>query len=215
MSLQQPRGGECRERLLDPGDDHVRLVLLVRGVDDADRLASWFDGLERAALEPLLVARDEPAGGRQDVAGRAAVLEQGLAGHRHCGPVGGPHRRHLEAFAEALKGGVAGAPEAVDRLVVVTDHDDVVGLVRAAADQLEQQDLGHVGVLELVHQHVPELGLVAAHDVRTLCQQLDRQAAAARRNRAALARAARAGRSAYASASSIRRSTSNASASRR
>ena len=77
--------------------------------------------------------------------------------------------------AEPFERRVARAAEAIDGLVVVTDDDHVVGLVRAAADQLEQQDLGHVGVLELVHEDVPELVLVAANDVRPLGEQLDGQ----------------------------------------
>ena len=74
---------------------------------------------------------------------------------------------------ELLEGGVAGAAEAIDGLIVVTHDDHVVRLVWAAPDQLQQQDLGHVGVLELVHQDVPELVLVAAQDVGPLGQQLD------------------------------------------
>ena len=78
------------------------------------------------------------------------------------------------ACANWFERGVAGAAEAVDRLVVVADDDDVVGLVRAAPDKLQQQDLGHVRVLELVHEHVAELVLVAAQDVGPLGEQLDR-----------------------------------------
>ena len=73
---------QLRECVLDPGHDHVRLVLLVSGVDDLDRLAERLDGSQRAALEPLLVAVDQPAGRRQDVAGGAAVVEQTAAARR-------------------------------------------------------------------------------------------------------------------------------------
>ena len=75
---------------------------------------------------------------------------------------GAQRRRGFEPLLEALERRVAGAAEAVDRLVVVADDDHVVRLVRPAADQLQQQDLGHVRVLELVDEDVPELVLVAA-----------------------------------------------------
>ena len=79
-----------------------------------------------------------------------------------------------EAVLELAEGRVARAPEAVDRLVVVADHHDVVGLVGPAADELEEQDLGHVRVLELVDQDVAELALVAKKKVGPVAQELDR-----------------------------------------
>ena len=59
----------------------------------------------------------------------------------------------------------AGAPEPIDRLVVVADDHDVVGPVGRPAEQLDELDLGDVGVLELVDQDVAELALPAAQDV--------------------------------------------------
>ena len=58
-----------------------------------------------------------------------------------------------------------GAAEAVDGLVVVPHHHHVGGAVRGPAQELDQLDLGDVGVLELVHQDVAELALPAAQDV--------------------------------------------------
>ena len=70
-------------------------------------------------------------------------------------------RRLGEAALELGEGGEAGAPESIDRLVVVADDHDVVRPVRRAAEQLDQLDLGDVGVLELVDEDVAVLALVA------------------------------------------------------
>ena len=71
-----------------------------------------------------------------------------------------------EARVELREGGEARAPEAVDRLVVVADDHDVVRPVRRPAEQLDELDLGDVGVLELVDEDVAELALPAAQHVR-------------------------------------------------
>ncbi len=57
-------------------------------------------------------------------------------------------RRELEDAAHLR------APEPVDRLVRVTDHDQVAAV---AGQRAEQRDLAGVGVLVLVDEHVPEL----------------------------------------------------------
>ena len=75
---------------------------------------------------------------------------------------GGRAKRRVELG----EGGEAGAPEPVDRLVVVADDHDVVGPVGRAAEQLDELDLGDVRVLELVDEDVSELALPAAEDVR-------------------------------------------------
>ena len=84
-----------------------------------------------------------------------------------------PRGRLAEAFLEAAEGGIRRAAEAVDGLVVIAHDHDVVGLVRPPADELEDGDLGHVGVLELVDQDVAELALVAQQQVRSFGQQRD------------------------------------------
>ena len=81
-------------------------------------------------------------------------------------------RRAREPGVELGEGGEAGAPEPVDRLVVVAHDHDVVGPVRRAAEQLDELDLGDVRVLELVHEQVPELALPAAQDVGARLEQL-------------------------------------------
>ena len=73
--------------------------------------------------------------------------------------------RAAEASVELDEGRVAGAAEAVDGLVVVAHDHDVVGPVGRPTEQLDELDLGDVGVLELVDEEVAELALVAAQDV--------------------------------------------------
>ena len=80
--------------------------------------------------------------------------------------------RPREARVELGEGGEAGAPEAVDRLVVVADDHHVVGPVGRPAEHLDQLDLGDVGVLELVDEEVAELALPAAQDVGADLEQL-------------------------------------------
>ena len=82
-----------------------------------------------------------------------------------CRAARGRARAAREPRVELREGGVAGAPEAVDRLVVVPHDHHVVGPVRRAAEELDELDLGDVGVLELVDQDVAELALPSAQDV--------------------------------------------------
>ena len=120
-----------------------------------------------------LVALDQPVGGLEDAVDRAEVLLEPEA-RRRAGRPGGRvvDRRAREARVELGEGGEAGAPEAVDRLVVVADDHHVVGPVGRPAEHLDQLDLGDVGVLELVDEEVAELALPAAQDVRADLEQL-------------------------------------------
>ena len=96
---------------------------------------------------------------------------------RRGGGPGGVARRVVrgrprEPRLELGEGGEAGAPEAIDRLVVVADDHDVVRPIRRPPEQLDELDLGDVGVLELVDQDVAELALPAAQDVGAGLEQL-------------------------------------------
>ena len=82
---------------------------------------------------------------------------------------GRPEKRAVELD----EGRVARAPEAVDRLVVVADDHDVVRPVGRPPEQLDELDLGDVGVLELVDEEVAEVALLAAQDVRALAEEAD------------------------------------------
>ena len=123
--------------------------------------------------EPGLVADDETVGGVQDVVDAAEVLLDGeVARGRGVWRAGvGMRGRPGEAGVELGEGGEAGAPEAVDGLVVVAHHHDVVGPVRRAAQELDELDLGDVGVLELVHQDVAVLALPPSKDVGAVLEQ--------------------------------------------
>ena len=123
-------------------------------------------------LEARPVVDDEPVRGGQHVPHRPEVLVDPEArrrtGRRRAGVVRG---RPREPRIELGEGREAGAPEPVDRLVVVADDHDVVGPVGRPAEHLDQLDLGDVGVLELVDQDVAELALPAAQDVRAGLEQ--------------------------------------------
>ncbi len=124
--------------------------------------------------------------------------------------VGVVRGRPREAVVELGEGGEAGAAEAVDRLVVVADDHDVVRPVRRPPEQLDELDLGDVGVLELVDQEVAELALPAAQDVGPGLEQLrDGGDLLAEVERAA-ARELRPRRRGRRAASSVRRRTSRA-----
>ena len=100
--------------------------------------------------------------GRRSGSSARSGAASAVPGARPSRIVGG---RPREPLVELGEGGEAGAPEAVDRLVVVAHDHHVVRPVRRAAEQLDELDLGDVGVLELVDQDVPELALPAAEDV--------------------------------------------------
>ena len=152
-------GGMERADGIDDGDG----LVLGPGADvELDGGAVGLVGPEAlVGREPGLVADDEMVGGGQDVVDAAEVLLDGeVARGRGVWRAGvGMRGRPGEAGVELGEGGEAGAPEAVDGLVVVAHDHDVVGPVRRAAQELDQLDLGDVGVLELVHQDVAVLAL--------------------------------------------------------
>ncbi len=81
-------------------------------------------------------------------------------------------RRPAEPGIELGERRETGPTESIDRLVVVAHDHHVVGPIRRPPEQLDQLDLGDVGVLELVDQQVAELALPAAQDVRADLEQL-------------------------------------------
>ena len=115
--------------------------------------ASFVGPQALVGLEAGDVALDEPVGGVDDVAARAEVLVDAEA------------PRAAEPGVELRERGVVRATEAVDGLVVVPHHHHVGGAVRGLAQELDELDLGDVGVLELVHQDVAELALPSSEDV--------------------------------------------------
>ncbi len=100
------------------------------------------------------VAGDHRVGRGQDVLGGAVVLFQ------HDDPGVGEVLLELNDVADG------GAAEGVDRLVRVTDHAQLGLVLLVRPDQLTDQDvLGVVGVLVLVHQDVPEPAPVLGRDL--------------------------------------------------
>ena len=172
---ERPAGAvRCTSPLRDPVHDRHGLVLRAGADEEGDRLPVRPLGHEPlVGLEAGLVAGDQAVGPGQDVAHRPEVLLDPEArwrtGRGRSRIVGGWAR---EPGVELGEGGEAGAPEPVDRLVVVAHDHDVVGPVRRSPEQLDELDLGDVGVLELVHEQVPELALPAAQDVGARLEQL-------------------------------------------
>lgn len=136
--------------------DHLLGLLAVGvGLEHPDRLAQ-VAFREAVLLHAFGVADDDRVGRLDDGARRAVVLfqleGQGLG----------------EVLAEREDIFDLGAPERIDRLSVVADHAYFgVGFREAADDDV----LGIVGVLILVHEDVAELLLVAGQHVGAVPQQ--------------------------------------------
>ncbi len=159
---------------LDGIDDGDRFVLWAGAHDDLDRVAILALGHQPLGrLEAGLVLLDEPAGRGQDVPDRPEVLLQAQARRRaRRRAIRRVGWRSREARIELGEGGVAGAAEPVDALVVVAHDHHVVRPVRRPAEQFDQLDLGNVGVLELVDQQVAILALEPAQHVGPRPEQL-------------------------------------------
>ena len=159
---------------LDAVDDLACLVLEVGGHDQLDRgTASSCRAQDLVRFVAQGVARDEAVGDREHGLEGAEVILEAEPGRRARRPRARVMRRWAaEAAVELHEGCVAGAAEAVDGLVVVTHDHDVVRPVRRAAEQLDELDLGDVGILELVHEHMAEGALVAAQDVGLALEEL-------------------------------------------
>ena len=145
---------------LDRVDDRDRLVVGPAAGVDLDRLAVGSLGPKPlVGQEPELVGLDQPVRAGQHMADAPEVLFEPESRRRSGrGRRRVMRRRSGEARVELGEGGEAGASESIDRLVVVADDHDVVGSIGRATEQLDQLDLGDVGVLELVDQDVSDTG---------------------------------------------------------
>ncbi len=163
------------------------VVVLLHGVHDRHRLVLRPGADHDLHLAPVLALRAQPlvrfeadevaqisrfaAASTCPASGSSPRSADGRRAGR--GPVGVVGGRLAEAPVELREGREAGAAEAVDGLVVVPHHHDVVRAIRRAPQQLDQLDLGDVRVLELVHQQVAELALPPAQDVRAALEEAD------------------------------------------
>ena len=158
-AVENHRLGPLVARLADlvaqVGDDHFGLLAVGIGLENADRLA--LVALREAVfLHAFGVADDHRVGRIDDGAGRAVVLLQ-LEDH-------GVGKILLER-EDILDLGPA---EGVDRLRVVAHDADLRMQLRETADD---DVLGVVGVLILVHQNIFELLLIARQHVGGVAQQ--------------------------------------------
>ncbi len=132
------------------------LVCLVLGSIQNDLAAGACIRPQALALS-IFVIGDHRVGAVQNILGGAVVLLQA----NHCGVL-----IMLLKRQNILNGGAA---EAVNGLVIITDHANVLKLVR---QQRGEHILGVVGVLVLVHHHIAELVLVQLQHIVILSQQL-------------------------------------------
>ena len=143
----------------DGGGDEVGLPLLIGRLVVQHLLSPAVLGPQGLALA-LAVAADDGIGSIQNGAGAAVVLFQaddlGLA--------------ELLLKREDVFDG--GAPELVDALVVIADHTKIA---MGSGQQADQQILGVVGILVLIHHDVPVAALVLLQHLRELLEQPDRQ----------------------------------------
>ena len=121
-------------------DNAGGLGIGVAEADDLDRIADRFAREQRFA-ETRGVLRDDGIGGAEDVAGRPEVLLEAV--HRSIGKIA----------CEPADVADIGAAPAIDALVVVADHEDLIVL---GGEQPEPGELGKVDVLELVSEHAVE-----------------------------------------------------------
>ena len=146
---------------VDPHEDvpghEVCLVPLVKIGLYRHHVAAAVVRPEGLALAALIVL-DDGVGGIQNVLGGAVVLFQS---DHPCVLV------LLFKIQDILN---VGPPETVDGLVIVTHHAEVPV---SPGQQAGEKILQVVGVLILVHQHIPELFLVVVQHLRFLLQQRD------------------------------------------
>ena len=64
-----------------------------------------------------------------------------------------------------------GSPEFVDRLIIITNHTQIMSVSGKQPDQLK---LGTVGILILIHHNIPKPVLVALQHIRAVLKKLYR-----------------------------------------
>ena len=121
------------------------------------RSAEFVVGEQRLAQTPAIVG-DQVRGGGEDVAGGAVIALK-------------PYNlRAGKIVLEAEDVIDLGAAPAVDRLIVVADHAQILARLR---QQAQPQILRDVGVLILVHHQVAELLVIALQHVGVVLEHVD------------------------------------------
>ncbi len=150
--------GPCCHQPLDFVADVARLLVLVVGLIERDVQALAVFRVQ-ALGRAVLVIGDQRVGRVEDRLRAAVVLlQQHDSGFR----VVLPKTRHVA---------IVGSAEAVDRLVLIAHHEQVALPVRLVDQGAQHLVLHHVGVLELVHQHVGPLLLILRAQRQVLAQQ--------------------------------------------
>ena len=150
-----PRGAFLKQLVHAPGNK-ARFVHFVETGIETNRVAITALGPQLLA-QAIAVIADHRVGGFQDGAGGAVVLLQAN---------GAGIREVAAEFVDVLD---LGAAPAIDGLVVVTDDSDRIVLVR---QQPQPGVLNTVGILEFVHQNVPEAALIVATQILVVAEQL-------------------------------------------
>ncbi len=141
-----------REQL---ADDVGGFSALVRRLVEAHRLAAVAIGVQALALA-LDVVRDHRARGREDRLGRAVVAFEA------------DDLRAREVLLEVEDVADVRLAEAVDRLILVADHAQVV---MRGGEQAKQPVLDRIGVLVLVDEHELPAALVAREHVGVVLEE--------------------------------------------
>ena len=145
------------QMLADDIGDMAGLVLLVRGRVVVDLFAVSALGPKGLALAAHIVF-DNAVGGVQNICGRAIVL---LKSDRFGAA------EYLLKIQDVFN---RSAAEFIDGLVIIADNADIVC---AARKQPHQMELGHTGVLILIHNDIAEAVLVVFPRLGIVLQQPD------------------------------------------
>ena len=142
----------------DSVDDEVRFVVFVERGIERDRVPGLAFG-PQVFPQPHRIVGNDGIGGVQYVAGGAVILLQ--ADHTSAG----------EVALETLKMLHPRPAPAKDGLIVVAHHER---RVRQSGQESHRPVLDRVGVLEFIHQDMPEPPLVLFPQLRSLLEQFQR-----------------------------------------
>src|SRR6267378_8600130 len=143
-------------------------VLRRSQLDDANLLAFRLIGAENflGEIRADRVLADDLGGDTQNIGGGAVIFNKADAesgGVLTFAPTG-------KAFQEKLKASKRRSAKAVDGLIVVADRENILGIID---QQLQQAQLGDVGVLKFVNENVTKAILQRGAEGGVALQQTD------------------------------------------